>query len=143
MSSFLNGLYFNVVAVWQITTNCLIGRAYIITFIFTLTVFNQQGKNCVSLKTYLQPNPHPTSRGRIITEENGLQFTRDGTRAPRHLAQSPVLSHTEPTKLLQYLGNTLDETDDEEIKAQSRRGKCSEKLLEILLRKDKMLLMNS
>ena len=74
---------------------------------------------------------------------SNLQGMERGHRDILRNHRSFLIQNMEPTKLLQYLGNTLDETDDEEIKAQSRRGKCSEKLLEILLRKDKMLLMNS
>lgn len=46
-----------------------------------------------------------------------------------------LIKNMEPLKLLKYLGSTLDETDDEEIKAQPTRGKACEKLLEILPRK--------
>ena len=46
-----------------------------------------------------------------------------------------LIKNMEPRKLLSHLSRTLDEADDEEIKAQSTRGKCSEKLLDILLRK--------
>lgn len=46
-----------------------------------------------------------------------------------------LIKNMEPMKLLKHLSTTLDETDDEQIKAQSTRGERSEKLLDILLRK--------
>jgi len=46
-----------------------------------------------------------------------------------------LIKNMEPMKLLKHLSCTLDEADDEEIKAQPTRGKGSEKLLDILLRK--------
>ena len=46
-----------------------------------------------------------------------------------------LIKNMEALKLLKHLSRTLDEADDEEIKGQPTRGKCSEKLLDILLRK--------